>query len=287
MLSDAWRKPGVPKVSVLNVDDRSFPHLRPIPADVKVTYGLEGEADVTASDIRTEGQTQVFILRAPGRAFEVRSSLLGRHNVYNALAASAAALALDIPVRAVQEGIAVLHGVTGRAERIDEGQRFAAIVDFAHTPYALQCALEALRAETTGRLIVVFGCAGERDVAKRAMMGEVAGRLADVAILTAEDPRSEDLDRIIDQIAEGCESAGAREGSGYYRVPDRARAIAMAVHLAQEGDTVVAAGKGHEQSMCFGTTEYPWDDRVAMRAALQARLGKPVEVPAPRLPTSE
>ena len=171
-------------------------------------------------------------------------------------------------------------------ERIDEGQDFALIVDFAHTPNALQRALEALRPQTEGRLIVVFGCAGERDVEKREMMGRVAGRLADVTVITAEDPRTEDLDAIIDQIAQGCEAAGAREGEGYVRVPDRGAAIDVAVNMARAGDIVVAAGKGHEQSMCFGTVEYPWDDRVAMRAALLARLGHPSEITAPRLPTS-
>jgi UDP-N-acetylmuramoyl-L-alanyl-D-glutamate--2,6-diaminopimelate ligase len=140
--------------------------------------------------------------------------------------------------------------------------------------------------QTEGRLIVAFGCAGERDVEKRAMMGEIAGRLADVTVITAEDPRTEDLDGIIDLIARGCEAAGAREGVGYLRVPDRGAAIAVAVGMAQAGDIVVAAGKGHEQSMCFGTVEHPWDDRVAMRAALLARLGRTGEVIAPRLPTS-
>jgi UDP-N-acetylmuramoyl-L-alanyl-D-glutamate--2,6-diaminopimelate ligase len=287
MLSTSWQKTGVPKVSVINADDRSYPHLQPIPADVRLVYGIDAPSDVTATDICLLDDGQTFTVHAPQGSFPIRTPLVERYNVYNILATSSVALALDVPVAAIQQGVGTLKGVTGRMERIDEGQDFAAIVDFAHTPFALEQALKALRPQTEGRLIVVFGCAGERDVEKRGMMGRAAGGLADVTVITAEDPRTEDLDGIIDQIAQGCEAAGAREGEGYIRVPDRAQAIATAVHMAQAGDIVVAAGKGHEQSMCFGTVEYPWDDRVAMRAALLARLGRPGHVVAPRLPTSE
>ncbi|MBN1641411.1 MAG: UDP-N-acetylmuramoyl-L-alanyl-D-glutamate--2,6-diaminopimelate ligase [Anaerolineae bacterium] len=296
MLSTTARKPGVPKVSVINADDRSYPYLAPIPADVQLAYALEAEAQVTATGMRVADGIQAFSVRAPGAAFELRTSLVERYNVYNVLAAVAAALALDVPVAAIQEGVAALTGIAGRMERIDEGQDFAAIVDFAHSPNALEQALSALRAQLdarsdrAGRLIVVFGCAGLRDVAQRDMMGEIAGRLADVTVITAEDPRTEDLDAIIDRIAQGCERGGAREqaceGHSYYRVSDRGEAIAHAVGLARAGDIVVAAGKGHEQSMCFGTVEYPWDDRVAMRAALQRLLGKPAPIAAPVLPTA-
>jgi len=287
MLSGAWRKPGVPKVSVINADDRSYPTLQPIPADVQLVYALDAQADVTATDIVLGQGEQTFTVRAPQGAFPIRTPLVERYNVYNILATTSVALALGVPVEAIQRGIAGLAGVTGRMERINEGQDFQALVDFAHTPFALEQALKALRPQTAGRLIVVFGCAGERDVKKREMMGRAAGSLADVTVITAEDPRTEDLDGIIDQIAKGCEAAGAREGEGYIRIPDRGEAIAVAVGMAEAGDFVVAAGKGHEQSMCFGTVEYPWDDRVAMRAALLARLGRPGEVTAPRLPTSK
>jgi UDP-N-acetylmuramoyl-L-alanyl-D-glutamate--2,6-diaminopimelate ligase len=287
MLSASWRKPGVPKVSVVNADDRSYPHLQPIPADVQLAYALDAQADVTATDIALGQGEQTFAVRAPQATFPIRTPLVERYNVYNILATASAALALGVPVEAIQRGIAGLAGVTGRMERIDEGQDFVALVDFAHTPFALEQALKALRPQTTGRLIVVFVCAGERDVEKRGMMGRAAGSLADVTVITAEDPRTEDLDGIIDQVALGCEAAGAREGEGFFRIPDRGEAIAVALEMAEADDIVVAAGKGHEQSMCFGTVEYPWDDRVAMRAALLARLGRPGEVIAPKLPTSK
>jgi UDP-N-acetylmuramoyl-L-alanyl-D-glutamate--2,6-diaminopimelate ligase len=227
-----------------------------------------------------------FTIRAPQATFEVRTPFIECFNVYNILAAASAALALDVTVPAIQQGVAALRGVVGRLERLDEGQDFVAIVDFAHTPAALESVLRALRLQTRGRLIVVFGCAGLRDAYKRESMGRIAGRLADVTVITAEDPRTEDLGDIIDRIAQGCEAAGAVEGHDYYRVPDRAEAIAFAVRLAQAGDIVVVAGKGHERSMCFGSTEYPWSDRQAMRAALLERLGRAGEVTAPILPTS-
>jgi UDP-N-acetylmuramoyl-L-alanyl-D-glutamate--2,6-diaminopimelate ligase len=292
MLSASWRKPGVSKISVLNADDASYPRLRPIAADVQLSYALEGEADVTARDIRLNAQGTTFTLRAylrsaePSVEFELHTPLIERFNIYNILAAVSVALSLSVPVPAIQAGVAALKGVTGRMERIDEGQDFAAIVDFAHTPAALESALTALRGQTEGRLLVVFGCAGLRDVFKREWMGRIAGELADVSVITAEDPRTEDLASIMDQIAQGCEAAGAREGESYYRVADRGEAIALACRLAEAGDTVVAAGKGHERSMCFGTVEYPWSDQQAMRAALLQRLGRGGEVEAPVLPTS-
>ena len=304
MLSSSAHKPGVPKAAVINADDASYPRLAPIPADLQLAYGLDSPADVTAEDVVITAEGVSFTVRAPQARFPIRSPLVERYNLYNILAAVSAALALEVPVAAIQAGVAALHGVTGRMERIEEGQDFSAIVDFAHTPAALEAALRALRPQTEGRLIAVYGCAGLRDVYKRAAMGRVSGELADVTVITAEDPRTEDLDAIIDQIAQGCEAAGAREGeqydrvpdrgaagagegTTYYRVPDRGAALAFACKLAQPGDIVVAAGKGHEQSMCFGTVEYPWDDRVAMRAALLDVLGRPGEVEAPALPTTD
>jgi UDP-N-acetylmuramoyl-L-alanyl-D-glutamate--2,6-diaminopimelate ligase len=170
-------------------------------------------------------------------------------------------------------------------ERVELGQAFLAIVDFAHTPNALRRALEEARRLTSGRLIAVFGAAGLRDRAKRRMMGELSLELADITLLTAEDPRTESLDAILAEMAAGAEAGGGREGTTFWRIPDRGDAIRRAVKLASPGDVVLVCGKGHEQSMAFGDVEYPWDDRLAVRAALAERLG--VVGPAmPRLPTS-
>ena len=163
-------------------------------------------------------------------------------------------------------------------EEINVGQDFKVIIDFAHTPNALEQVLETLKVQSSkfkvqsGRIIVVFGCAGLRDREKRPMMGEIACRLADLVVLTAEDPRTENIDDIIDQIAEGCEGGGAVEGKTYFKVPDRQEAINFAIQkLARKGDIVVACGKGHERSMCFGQTEYPWSEHEAVKKALKER----------------
>jgi len=193
--------------------------------------------------------------------------------------------ALGIDPAVAAQAVAGLPVVPGRMERIDSGQTFTAIVDFAHTPNALTVALRTLRVMAKGRLIAVFGSAGLRDREKRRMMGETSARLADITILTAEDPRTESLDDILTEMATAAISAGAVEGTTMFREPDRGTAIRRAVNMAGPDDLVAVFGKGHEQSMCFGTVEYLWDDRVAMRAVLAELLGK--EGPQmPELPTS-
>jgi UDP-N-acetylmuramoyl-L-alanyl-D-glutamate--2,6-diaminopimelate ligase len=209
---------------------------------------------------------------------QLTTSLLGDFNVSNILAACGAALALGVGGDEIRAGVRAMTGVPGRLERIDEGQPFTAIVDFAHTPNALERALETLRdLPGHGRLIAVFGCAGLRDREKRRLMGAVAARLADYTVITAEDPRTEDLDSIMAETAAACAAVGRAEGKDFVRVADRQRAILHAVEQAHAGDVVVVCGKGHEQSMCFGRTEYPWRDQDALRWAL-ARL------PEARLP---
>jgi UDP-N-acetylmuramoyl-L-alanyl-D-glutamate--2,6-diaminopimelate ligase len=157
-------------------------------------------------------------------------------------------------------------------ERIsDETHSFLAIVDFCHTPNALRRALETTRALTGdgGRVVAVWGSAGLRDREKRRLMGTVSAQLADLTVITAEDPRTESLEAIMAESAAACESEGRREGVDFWQIADRGEALRFAVELARPGDVVIACGKGHEQSMCFGTTEYPWDDREALRRALR------------------
>jgi len=273
-LSSGARKPGVAKVAVLNADDPSCGYLRAIPADRYLTYSLEGPADVTLAAIHPEGSGWRAVAHTPAGAFEVHTPLPGRFNLANVLAAIAVAVSQGIPTPAIQAGIAAFRGVVGRMEEIDLGQGFKAVIDFAHTPNALREALTAARPLTRGRLIVVYGCAGLRDQGKRPIMGEISGRLADLTILTAEDPRTESVDAIMAEIAAGCEAAGRREGEGYLKIGDRAQAIAAAVDMAAPGDLVLVTGKGHERSLCFGTTELPWSDHEALRAAIAARLAR-------------
>ena len=267
-LSTTYRKPGVPKVAILNADDASFAYLREIPAERRWSYGLVRPADVTAREIIHSPDGLRFTAETPLGPFVVESPLLGAFNVANILAAVAVGISQGVPVEAMREGVSAVRGVVGRMERVDAGQGVTVFIDFAHTPYALERALEAARELTRGRVIVVFGCAGLRDRAKRPWMGEIAGRLADRIVITAEDPRTEDLDEIMAQIAAGCEKGGRREGVDYWRIGDRGEAIAFAIGLARPGDLVIVTGKGHERSLCFGTTEVPWSDHEAVREAL-------------------
>ena len=278
-LAGSFRKPGVAKVAVLNVDDPcSFEYLGDIPADEQLTYGVDLPADVRAVDVRISTPGTRFTAVTPQGEFPVETRLPGQFNVYNALAAIAVALSQGIAVENIRHGISAVQQVSGRMERVDVGQAFQVLIDFAHTPNSLRSALRATRGMATGRITVVFGCAGLRDREKRPVMGGIAGELADRTVITAEDPRTEDLGQIMEQIAAGCEKAGRGEGIDYWRIGDRGEAIRFAVDMAEDGDLVLVTGKGHEKSMCFGTTEYPWSDHEAVRKALlkrTARVGRP------------
>jgi UDP-N-acetylmuramoyl-L-alanyl-D-glutamate--2,6-diaminopimelate ligase len=251
-----------------------------------LSYGLSQSAGVQAQAIEVAFSGLSFIAVGrdlAGQPFRlpVRSSLIGEYNVYNCLAALTLALGvLGLPAESVNAGLAAMRSVPGRMEQIQMGQPFTAIVDFAHTPNALVKTLEAARQLTSGRVIAVFGSAGLRDREKRRMMAEASAELADVSILTAEDPRTELLSAILAEMASGARSRGGVEGQTFWRVPDRREALRLAVRLAKPGDLLLACGKGHEQSMCFGDTEYAWDDRVALRAALAESLG----LPGPEMP---
>lgn len=278
---------GNPRVAVLNRDDISYTYLSTIKVGRRVTYGCQPGVDVMGDSINYTPTSIKFTAATRDSTLDINCHLAGAYNVGNCLAAIGAThLALDIPAAAVIKGIASLEGIPGRMERIDLGQPFTAIVDFAHTPNALKVALEALRPMTHGRLIAVFGSAGLRDQQKRRMMSETSAKLADISVLTAEDPRTENLEDILAEMAQGAVSQGGMEGKTFFRIPDRGEAIRKAIHMAKNGDIVVACGKGHEQSMCFGETEYPWDDRIAMRAALSELVGiKGIKMPY--LPTQD
>ncbi len=270
MLGESYRKRGIPKVSILNADDANADWFAAFPADRHLTWAIDHPASVRASDIvHHPGYTQ-FVVRGEGLDGLYHLPLAGAFNVRNALAALTAARAAGALKETIRRGLLAVPPIPGRLERIDAGQPYIALVDFAHTPNALATALTAARALTgrDGRVIVVFGCAGLRDREKRVLMPQAAAHLADVSILTAEDPRTESLDAILETMAAAMIEAGGVEGRTFYRVPDRGEALARACDMARPGDVVIACGKGHEQSMAFGTTEYPWDDRVALRAAI-------------------
>jgi UDP-N-acetylmuramoyl-L-alanyl-D-glutamate--2,6-diaminopimelate ligase len=285
-LGESPSKPGVRKLAILNRDDESYTYLRGLSEVRARSYGFHPAAEILGGELHAGGDGIRFSARIGTAKSEVRSPLLGGYNASNLLAAVAAASGLEIDAAVVVEALEEFAGVPGRMERIDLGQAFTAIVDFAHTPNALGEALRAARGLTSGRLISVFGSAGLRDREKRRMMAEISSELADLTVLTAEDPRTEPLSDILQEMADGALASGGIEGESFWRIPDRGEAIRFAIGQAQEADLVIACGKGHEQSMCFGETEYPWDDRIAMRAALADQLG--VEGPdMPQLPTSD
>ena len=282
------------KLGILNRDDSSFEFLKSVSETRLVSYGLSNAADLFAHNIVYSLNGVRFTVGGSGYNFDVESTLYGTYNVYNCLAAVSAALfGYGIEPKIIIQGIKNLFGVPGRMERIDLGQEFSAFVDFAHTPNALKVSLETSRQllenhsklqNKTGRLISVFGSAGLRDKEKRRMMAEVSAQLADISIITAEDPRTESLDGILKEMIDSAVKMGGVEGKSVWRVSDRGDAIRLAIKLAQPGDLVISCGKGHEQSMCFGTTEYTWDDRMAMKAALSEFLN--VQGPyMPFLPT--
>jgi UDP-N-acetylmuramoyl-L-alanyl-D-glutamate--2,6-diaminopimelate ligase len=223
-----------------------------------VTFGLDDEAEVRPDELEVTPRGSRF--RAGG--LEIETPLRGLFNVENALGALAAGLLLDLDEDAIAEGIASMAGVPGRFEPVDEGQPFAVVVDYAHTPDSLATVLRAARDLGTGRVIVVFGAGGDRDRGKRPLMGKVAADLSDVAIVTSDNPRSEDPLAIIQDVLQGA-------GLDVEIDPDRRSAIARAIAVADEGDVVVIAGKGHEQGQDVGGVVSPFDDREVAREALR------------------
>lgn len=256
-----------PGSRVVNIDDW---HGRRLVAETgaELTVGHGAEASVRASDVRLGATSTTFVLAAPAGDVEVRMPLIGDFNVSNALVAAGCALALGIGLEAVASGLSSCRQVPGRLERIETGQPFSVLVDYAHSPDGLEKALSAVRGVTAGHVVTVFGCGGDRDPLKRTPMGEAAGRLSDTVVVTTDNPRSEDPLRIIAQIREGVERTGAD-----LRVePDRRSAIALGLSLAREGDTVLLAGKGHEDYQIFADRTVHWDDREVAREEL-GRLG--------------
>ena len=261
--------------AVLNRDDPlAYDRLRRRARGPTLSYSAQGatDADLRATAAIPDGGGISFTATTPAGTTPVRLRMAGRWNVGNALAALAAGLLLDQPLPALVRGLEQLNSVPGRMEAVELGQPFTVIVDYAHTPAALTLALYELRASTPGRLIVVFGSAGERDLAKRAEMGRIAAQLADHVVVTTEDPRGEDEESIIAEICRGAIDAGAVEGENLERISDRSAAIARAVSMALPGDTVLLAGKGHERSIIRASGPVPWDERQVAEQALRAKL---------------
>ena len=259
--------------AVVNVDDAAGRRLVDritIPVQTTSANGVV-TADWRATEVLTTAEDTSFVLHGPGGATRrVSLRLPGRYNVDNALCGIAALHVAGHDVDAAVAGIEALPGVPGRLERVDAGQRFLAVVDYAHTPEAVASVLDTLRPLTSGRLLVVLGCGGDRDRAKRPLMGASAARRADVVVVTSDNPRSEDPLQIIDAVERGARAAA---GADVIVEPDRSAAIALACAAARPGDVVLVAGKGHEQGQVVGDRTVPFDDRVVLRHHLTAVAG--------------
>lgn len=259
------------KLAVLNVDDPHWKTMERATQAPVVLYGFTSQAQVRAEEVKLEPHGSTFRLVSPQGAAPVRLALPARYNVANALAAAATCLGSGVGLEAVVQGLESTAGVPGRLERVDEGQPFGVLVDYAHTPDSLANVLAAVRAFTARRLVVVFGCGGDRDRGKRPLMGQVAASLADHVLITSDNPRSEDPLAICREVEAGVRQA-LRDGgrADYEVVADRREAIQRAMALAREGDQVVIAGKGHETYQIFADRTVPFDDREEARRALRA-----------------
>ncbi len=259
-------------VAVLDADDGfAYPVLRAKSVANRLTYSAAGaaSADLRATAISADASGVRFRADTPWGSADVGLQLAGRFNVNNALAALAAACATGAAFDAAVGGLAELDRVGGRMERVGMGQPFAVVIDYAHTSDALAKVLTELRAATPGRLWVVFGSAGDRDREKRPVMGSVAARLADIAVVTDEDPREEDRLSIIDEIAAGAIAGGGRVGDTVHLIADREAAIDYVIARALPGDTVLLAGKGHESCIIVGRESVAYSERATAEAAIR------------------
>ncbi|HVA25807.1 MAG TPA: UDP-N-acetylmuramoyl-L-alanyl-D-glutamate--2,6-diaminopimelate ligase [Chloroflexota bacterium] len=259
--------------AVLNVDDESLEYFRAAVPGRTLTYGIRDSADFRATDVGYWQSSLVFRLHGPDGHADVELALLGRFNAYNALAAAAMAYAEGLTLDQIADGLRHVRPSPGRMERIDAGQPFRVLVDYAHTPNSFENVLtegRALAEASGGRMLVVFGCSGERDRSKRPIMGATAARLADFFVLTDEDPHSEDPRQIVAEI-----EAGAADGH-YVVEMDRRQAMALAFSEAKPGDVVLITGKGHERSMLVtGDQKIPWDERGIVREELERLTRRP------------
>ncbi|MEW6410520.1 MAG: UDP-N-acetylmuramoyl-L-alanyl-D-glutamate--2,6-diaminopimelate ligase [Nitrospirota bacterium] len=263
--------------AVINIDDRCINEFSSTIRGNVLTYGLNEKADVMARLLPSMKENETTLaINTPSEGFETSTTLLGRHNIYNILAATSACVALGVPLHAINNGIKSQGCIPGRLEKIDLGQDFLCIVDYAHTEDALErliCTARELITQdsklqtpnSSPRIITIFGCGGNRDRGKRPLMGKVASELSDIVIITSDNPRDEEPLEIINEIISGI------KGDNYYVIPDRKEAINYAINCARKGDTVLIAGKGHEDYQIIGGKRYPFDDRKVAREMIKSK----------------
>jgi len=239
------------QTAVINRDEEHFNRLSKLTKGKVLSFGLHKNSNFNPLK------------------FALKLKIPGDYNLLNGLAAAAVSVSLNIPSKIIKDTLNNFEALPGRMEEIKNDLGIKIIVDFAHTPNALEQALKTLKPKTKEKLISVFGCASERDILKRPIMGGISARLADITVLTDEDPRFEDRDKILDEIANGAFSHGAKLNENLFKEPDRQKAIKMAINLAKKGDIVAIFGKGHEKSMNYKGVEIPWSDQEAVKTALK------------------
>lgn len=271
-LASSRRKKGIPKCSILNYDSRSFQYFSQFKADKNYYYGLSKKAHIRAENIKILPQGVSFKAITPKGNINIRLKLMGKFNVYNALAAISCGINEGIPLKTIKKALEKFEGVPGRMEKIQEGQDFEVYVDYAHTPDAFQKVFESVKKMSKGRIISVFGATGDRDRIKRPILGEIAAKFSKYVFLTLEDPGSENPEKIINEVEPGLIKAGKRINIDYFKIVDRREAIRQAFNCARPQDVVLLLAKGHETVMVIKNKKVPWDDRQVAREELRRLL---------------
>jgi UDP-N-acetylmuramoyl-L-alanyl-D-glutamate--2,6-diaminopimelate ligase len=268
-VSKSPRKFGVPKVLIMNADDKYYTYFNQFVADRKMTYGLKS-ATIYSAEIEQKPEGTHFVMHVPNNSVPVDLRLPGEFNVANALAAAAVAISLQVPMEQIKKGLDDSATVSGRFEHVDCGQKYSVIVDYAHTPEALESVMSLYRRLTTGKLYAIFGgTGGGRDKSKRPAMGATVDQYADYIIVTDDDPYEEDEWKIIEQVSSGIKR---QEGQNFWKIPDRLEAIRLALTMAKEGDCVVVAGKGCEEVMMLRGKKIQWNDKHIIKELLRRSI---------------
>lgn len=278
--SDSHKKPGVKKTSIINDDDPEAEYFKSFDADLKLTYRINkqsrGQTDIVARKIRCDIDGSSFEVVTPLGEGRIRLKIPGRFNIENALAAISVGVSQNVSLSRIKSALEKIKLVEGRMESISEGQEFAVIVDYAHTPDALKKIFETVGPATIGRLISVGGATGRRDTSKRPILGALMGKYADIVIVTDEDPYDEDPEKIAEEVIKGVirsDKNKFEKEQNFFKIMDRKKAIEKAIAIAKKGDTVLITGKGAEEVMAIGDKLVPFSDRKIVREALKKLAG--------------
>jgi UDP-N-acetylmuramoyl-L-alanyl-D-glutamate--2,6-diaminopimelate ligase len=255
--------------AVINLDDPSAEfYMQQTTAQI-ITYGIDQPADVRAVGVRIEADGASFSLESFAGNADIKLQMTGKFSVYNALAAAAACLCAGVPLSDIKDSLESVSGVDGRFERVNAGQDFTVIVDYSHTPDSLENALKTIREFAKAKVYTIVGCGGDRDRTKRPIMAKIAADYSDVAIITSDNPRTEEPERILDDMLSGLHGV---DKDRYMRVTNRAEAIKRAIDTAKTGDVILIAGKGHETYQIIGTVKHHFDDREVAAKAIRGEL---------------